>query len=864
MFSKIIQYKNRYRLSYRLLLYVVLCSSLWTLLATGFQLYFDFQKDINAIHSNIQFIKDSYLEAITQSVYRFDEEQSTILLQGALKTIGVEYLEITDSSKKYKLSVGNSNASKDLVRIISMEVQDPLERTVSVGTLTIIASFDEVYQQLLEKAVFILFSNIFKTFFASIFILVIIQLMVSRHLSKMANYTEDINIDENDQYLVLNRRTSLSQRDELDQLVDAINDMQARLRDDITTRKQLESQLTQSAKIASLGSWDCDLLTNKEIWSEEFYHILGFDPEETNPTHETFLTSIFPEDLEFVKNEIKKSLDIPQYSREMEFRIVRKTDEIRFVRSQVEIQRDQQNQPIRMIGIIQDITDRKLVEEEVIQYEHIVSSSTDMIALLDKQFVYLAANEAYRNAVQLSSQELIGKTPADIFGEEFFEAVIKPNVLRCLTGEKVSYHAWIIFPADEKKYVEISYYPYLGLKKEIKGFVVNLRDITEQNQLETQLRHSQKMDAIGTLAGGIAHEFNNILSIILGYSSLLLRKLPENHAEKHYINNIHEAGKRGAGLTKQILTFSRMDDQILSLQHIAPLLKETIKMMRATIPVNIDIQQEIDINCSPILADSSQLHQVLVNLCTNAFHAMEKHGGVLKICLQEGNDPKFVSVLKAESYLKLTVSDTGCGIPVDAQEKIFDPFFTTKAVGEGTGLGLSVVHSIVEKHHGIITVESAVRNLQQPGGTIFYIYFPVARGDVKEEHVNEIVLPRGKGSILVVDDEEILANLHKEVLQDQGYTVTACNHELEALKLFQQNPDQFDLVFTDYTMPYLTGDLFSLQLLELRPDIPIILATGYSSKISEERAKSLGIQAFLMKPVEAETLVQTVQRLLEK
>ncbi|MBF0289238.1 MAG: response regulator [SAR324 cluster bacterium] len=386
------------------------------------------------------------------------------------------------------------------------------------------------------------------------------------------------------------------------------------------------------------------------------------------------------------------------------------------------------------------------------------------------------------------------------------------------------------------------------------------KEITLREQAEAQLLQSQKMESLGTLAGGIAHEFNNILAVMQGYNQLLLQKLPEDSKERQYVTYTHEAGERAVQLVKEILTFSRMEPHKYEIHSIQNLIKEALKMMRGTLPVTIDIQQNIDSDVSPILTDPIQMHQVLLNLCNNACHAMENTCGVLTVELQqETYEEDLFSKLKPGSYLKLTVSDTGCGIPSKDQGKIFDPFFTTKEVGKGTGLGLSIVHSIIEQHGGLITVESQVNK-----GATFHIYLPVAQGSVEEKPKEEITLFQGEGHILIVDDNVSITAVYEEILTDMGYKVTVFNNELDALQTFQQNPSQFDLVLTDYTMPRLTGDRFSMQLLKIRPDLPIIMATGYHKAISEERAKSIGIREFFMKPFDTDKLIHKIQTILEK
>ncbi|MBF0288837.1 MAG: response regulator [SAR324 cluster bacterium] len=408
--------------------------------------------------------------------------------------------------------------------------------------------------------------------------------------------------------------------------------------------------------------------------------------------------------------------------------------------------------------------------------------------------------------------------------------------------------------------------PIMETDGSLREWVGIIEDITEQKQLEAQLLQSQKMDALGTLAGGIAHEFNNILAAMQGYGELLLVELPEGSIEKDYAANIYQAGKRAQDLVLQILTFSRMDLGQRSVYDIPPLIKEAIKMMKATIPSSIQIEQDIDSHCSPILANPTQINQVLLNLCTNAFHAMGKEGGVLRITLKEKKyeaEEVFLSALKAGSYLNLTVSDTGCGMSAKVQEKIFDPFFTTKEVGEGTGLGMSVVHSIVEQHEGLITVDSQLASDQYPGRTTIQIYFPVVKAEKQEGKQEESILAKERNHILVLDESPMLTKFYQKALKRMGYEVTTFNECADALEEFQRNTDKYDLVFMEYSMKLLDGNNLVPYLLKTRPNVPIILAVEHTDAIMEIKRNTKGVRAYAIKPLEIKDLLPLIQKILK-
>ncbi len=387
------------------------------------------------------------------------------------------------------------------------------------------------------------------------------------------------------------------------------------------------------------------------------------------------------------------------------------------------------------------------------------------------------------------------------------------------------------------------------------------KDLTRHKQMEGQLQQAQKMEAIGTLAGGIAHDFNNILSIIIGHTELCLLDDTLSSGTNEYLHRVLNASQRASDLVHQILTFSRqkgMEPKPLNISH---LVKETLKMLRASFPSTIEIRSIIRDSESLIMADSTQIHQVVMNLCTNASHAMPHQGGILEVTLDSVDIGRKDDVgLPSGSYLKLCVSDNGHGMDKLTLNRIFNPYFTTKKSGEGTGLGLAVVHGIVTHYNGFIQVESA------PGkGSKFDVYLPIVEkpdtSDTTELGLEE--LPRGNESILFVDDEEMVVTLYQDMISFLGYQITATSSSQEAWQLFKTDPNAFDLVITDLTMPHLSGDELSKKMIRLRPDIPIILCTGHSNLITEEETAGIGIRQFLTKPVILDHLAFTIRNVLD-
>jgi PAS domain S-box-containing protein len=389
-----------------------------------------------------------------------------------------------------------------------------------------------------------------------------------------------------------------------------------------------------------------------------------------------------------------------------------------------------------------------------------------------------------------------------------------------------------------------------------------LRDITEQKKLEVQLRQAQKMEAIGTLSGGIAHDFNNILGIILGNTELAMDDVPEWNPARGNLEEVRKACLRAKDVVRQILSFSRQTEAEQKPMRIVPILEESLKLLRASIPSSIEIFHDVQTDVDTILGNPTHIHQVLINLCTNAAHAMEE-GGILAITLTDHllveSDANQYPDVPPGRYVKLSVKDTGCGIAPEMMNRVFDPYFTTKDVDKGTGMGLAVVHGIVKGHKGGISVKS------KPGeGSTFDILFPIVDQETIQEPKVNGDLPRGDEKILFVDDEEAMVNIARQRLERLGYQVETRTDPFEALKLFGTHPDRFDLVITDTTMPGMTGDALAQELMKIRPNIPVLLCTGYSDRIDKDRVEKMGIAGFAMKPLGADELARTVRALLDR
>ena len=491
------------------------------------------------------------------------------------------------------------------------------------------------------------------------------------------------------------------------------------------------------------------------------------------------------------------------------------------------------------------------------KYRHLVENINDVIYAVDAQGVITYLSPAIESQSGYRPAELIGRVFFDFIYQEDRQRILR-QFEKVLAGHLEPSEYRIVIKSGEIRWIRSSSRPiYQG--DQVVGLHGSYIDITEKRCLEEQLRQAHKIEAIGTLAGGIAHDFNNILGIILGNTELaLLRALEENPARQN-LEQIRQACVRAQAVVSQILSFSRKTVQELHPLHIGPIVKESLTLVRALIPATIEMRHHIAATSDVARADPAQINQVIINLITNAAQAMADARGVIEVRLEDmalNEAAAQLHGLTPGHYVRLTVRDTGPGIAPTIIGRIFDPYFTTKEFGNGTGMGLAVVHGIVKNHGGAISVQSGLG-----AGASFHVYFPVLEVDAAGESPEAVLLPLGHERILFIDDEPALGTMGQRLLQHLGYEVITETSSLEALALFTRHPDRFDLVITDMTMPQMTGKRLAQEMLHMRPDIPIILCTGFSEHINEAEARALGL-AFLMKPFALRDLAQMVRTLL--
>jgi PAS domain S-box-containing protein len=511
--------------------------------------------------------------------------------------------------------------------------------------------------------------------------------------------------------------------------------------------------------------------------------------------------------------------------------------------------------------VARDITERKQVEEELSRLAKAVEQAAEIVVVTDKYGKIQYVNTAFCNITGYAKEEVVGRSLTFFAGRKEDERTYK-QMFDGLGSGVGSIGRVTNKKKDGSTYqAETSVSPVRDRTGKTINYVVVERDVTEEIRLEMQLRQAQKMEAIGTLAGGIAHDFNNILSAIIGFAEMSIEDLPESDTSRYFSEQILKAAIRGRDLIRQILTFSHKREQERAPVRFSSIIKEARKFLRASLPSTIEIRLMVEDESSMIVASPTEMHQVLMNLCTNAAHAMRQKGGILDISLQEVSPENLYSPqfdIRNGACVKLSISDTGTGMTKEVMERIFDPFFTTKGPGEGTGMGLSVVHGIVKSHGGIVAVRST------PGkGSTFDLYFPKADGAQSGAVECEREVPGGHECILLVDDEESIVEMERGLLERMGYEVVSTADSLEALEVFKREPERFDVIITDQTMPHVTGADLSRECIGIRPDIPVILCSGFSEILTAEAAQKLGIREFLMKPIVRRELALTVRRVLD-
>jgi PAS domain S-box-containing protein len=629
--------------------------------------------------------------------------------------------------------------------------------------------------------------------------------------------------------------------------------------------RESEQQLKEAQHIALIGSSRWDAVTDTTFWSDELYRITGWDPSLPAPTNAERAKLYTPESYAVLRLAVARAMETGD-PYDLELEIVRTDGELRHVLAKGRAIRDEQNNITGLLGTMQDITERKrseeMIKEREVQYRELVETARDEIYTLSTQGTFTSVNSAFESVTGWKREEWIGKPFVDVLHPKDGHKM-NERFARSMRGEPQPLDE-VHIKTKSGKYilVELSTVPQTRNGK-VVGVLGIGRDITERKQLEEQLRRTQRLDSIGSLASGIAHDLNNVLGPILLGVDVLIRKVTDEPSKKILLN-LRNSGKRGSEIVKQVLAFARGTEQEYSPQQLRYVVNEIHSFVRETFPKEVNLRVDIPKDLPPILGDSTQLHQILLNLCVNARDAMPSGGQIRisasKIDLSKSDVENYAGA-RPGAFVCLSVSDTGTGIPEEIKAKIFDPFFTTKEVGKGTGLGLSTVTSIVRDHKGILKLVSEVGR-----GTEFKIYFPAIDQDqmIVEPEVQP-VLPRGNGEgVLIVDDEQSVVHIGREILEAYNYKVFTASDGVEATLIYNQEPrGSISVVVTDINMPRMSGVDLAQILRNTDAHVKILLTSGSPAETAARKAQVVTYE-FLSKPFTADQLLLAIDKLLHE
>lgn len=550
-------------------------------------------------------------------------------------------------------------------------------------------------------------------------------------------------------------------------------------------------------------------------------------------------------------------------SSKYETMILKKSGELRMISVSTSPFIDEQGRFAGTLNVCSDITEQKRIENEIKRLSMAVEQSPVSIMITDVQGGIEYVNPAFIKLSGYDYQEALGQNPRILKSGETPSTEYKKLWQTISSGQ-----VWQGEFHNKKKngdlyWEKVTIGPIKDDQGRIMHYLAIKEDISERKRLEEELLHTQKIKTMGTLVGGIAHEFNNILTPVIGFTTMALDDTQAGSQLHQNLQQVLQNAGRAKNLVEQLQIYSRKNHQGKRLVQLQRIVEESLRLMQASLPASIRINQDLQDETGSILADTAQIQQVIVNLCANAFQSMAGSGGVLSVSLKKVNKRETLHKGKSTDampdFLQLTVQDTGVGMDAETLGRIFDPFFTTRPAGEGNGMGLAIVQSIIENHNGFITVSS------QPGqGSIFKIYLPLSMKETVEEPITANLLPHGSERILFVDDDHILADLGFQILSRLGYQVTIATDPVDALQRFKTQPQAFDLVISDMTMPVMSGCELAAKMMRIRKGLPVILCSGYSDLMSEEKMKSLGIREFISKPLQIKDFSNKVRKVLNE
>jgi len=846
--------------------YIVLFSSFLTLIITAAQLYRDYSLDIDLIHSELDQIENVHLGSLTEALWASNSKLLKTSINGILEIRDIQYVEIRDE-KKIWAKAGEARGYNDIQRSYAMTYRHR-NRDVNIGTLTVDVSLNGIYQRLYDKVWIILISNAVKTFLVAFFIYFLFHRLVARHLFAISEFSEKHDSLSNTDTLSLGRNSE--KHDEFDAVVESINDMHARLQQqvsEINEQRQYLSLTLNSIGDAVITTDDKGLVTRLNPVAEQ---LTGWTNDEAQKLP---LKTIFPivdaSTREPIVNPVEKVLTTGEtvYLSNHTTLISKHGKEYQIADSAAPIRNGKKI--LGMVLVFNNVTEqyqmrKKLLSKEQEQRE-ILQSMVEAVITIDENGMVSTFNHSAEILFGYAASEVLGGNINRLMPESFsrYHDDYIQNYLK--TGEAKIIGKGREVIGNRKNNETFSMHLYVAeLPAATDGkrrFIGSCTDLTKVKEHEEQLRRSQKMEALGKLTGGIAHDYNNMLGVVLGYSGLLKDGLGDQPELQTYAEQITRAGERGAKLTKKLLAFSRSKSSDTEKLNINTLLQEEQHMLEKTLTARIKLELKLENNLWPVCLGESELEDTILNISINAMHAIENNGVLTietsnkKINADDGRQLSLVS----GDYVQLSISDTGCGIDKTTREKIFDPFFSTKGE-QGTGLGLTQVYGFINRSGGAIKVDSILEQ-----GTQFTLYFPRYHG--KDIEKNQLEVNKGnkelkaQGTLLVVDDEPALLNLTCKVLQQQGYQVLRAERAKQALEIMAA--EKIDVLISDVIMPDMDGYELVSIVQKKYPDIKIQLVSGFSEGYDFDQVDENLIQNLLQKPYTEHGLLEKIRALLQ-
>ena len=860
-------FKNSSRLAVRMVVYVVLASTFITIFTSSYQLYEEYRSEVSSIEMRFSEIRDSNLDIIASRVWVANTDELEKTLQSMLRLSDIEHITVYEDNIIVS-EVGQEPKTNTIEKEFPLLYQF---RGVSreIGRVKITASLENVYQHLIARAFNIIISNAVKTFLISGFILFLFYNLVARHLQKVARYAEDITINTLDKRLVLDRdRSNGKHHDEFDVLIDALHTMQLNLVNSIYSLSESEENLSQTLNCIgdAVIATDVNGCVTRMNPIAEALTGLTFIEAQGRPLLDVFVIynattrqpASNPVEMVFkTGNVVGLSNHTVLISKEgIEYQIADSAAPIK----------NEKNEITGVILVFRNVTEeytlQKVIKENEERLQAVMDNSASIIYVKDLAGKFMLANRKFEKTFNITNKEIIGKTTHELFPEEIADEMVAND--NDVLGSGMALHS------DEKVLQEDGMHTYSSDKfclfdTEGEPYAVGgiSTDITEKIKQSELLRRSQKMDALGKLTGGVAHDFNNMLNVVIGYAEILRRNLDADSSNAHFASEIKLAGERGAALTRKLLSFSGQVANEASVININEVLEEDINMLSKTMTARIHTSLQLDDELWLTMVDKGELEDVILNLSINAMHAMPHSGRMTYFTLNESIDAiaaEEIGLPKAGDYVRLSIIDTGTGMPQEIINQIFDPFFTTKG-DQGTGLGLSQVYGFMERCKGAITVDSVVGS-----GTEFSLYFPremksTTSNKKQQNGSDERSKWNGTETVLLVDDEVALLELARNFLTQSGYKVYCAEGADSALWILSRN--KVDIMVSDVIMPGMNGFELAKKVETLYPELKIQLVSGYVGSHDESIKKSVYFKTLLDKPYSADVFLAHVRKLLD-